>query len=462
MLLLPIYFLLCKWYNKNAKTIIITEREETMKKFALLIAVFVLAAVCLVSCNFPTFGTGGSTTDKDDDGNYIYKAESDLYFVYDPAVLTEKQIHEITEFFFAENIYITPKSKDDEPAKHEFIIGDVGRELSNTAYQNLERIDVKNELDVRFCFYSDGSSLALAYDEDYEGYAYKLAVEYLKKNLIKEELKLSKGVVYSDCVDLYTYLEDEDAKAYTEYWKKVSDTVGEGRPELVNALKALYGLYDGEALITWIANLYDPDICVCKGYYGDEVCANTQWCHTGGFYFSNSGRDSFGFLPDVESTTQALNFINSCGVAIGVGGKYKDVISDEMAENIINFAYNLQDPDGYFYHPQWGKAIGPSRRGRDLTWAVSILDNYGKSTRYPTIKDPGVDLTAAPLTEKLGSSYVSAVSKVVLVESETLIPEHLSTPENFKKWLEEELNFGKNGKDGASYSGGSTLSAQKD
>ena len=43
------------------------------------------------------------------------------------------------------------------------------------------------------------------------------------------------------------------------------------KKEIIEALKDLFTIYD-EGLIRWMANLYDPDICVCNELYGKSEC----------------------------------------------------------------------------------------------------------------------------------------------------------------------------------------------
>ena len=144
----------------------------------------------------------------------------------------------------------------------------------------------------------------------------------------------------------------------------VKDKLGEGA---CDAMRELYSLYD-ERLYLWLAKLWDPTV--------------------GGFYYSNSARDTEGFLPDVESTAQALGFISSSGLITGRGSYYPEAITDLMKEKLLGFALSLQDAeDGYFYHPQWGKKVFASRRGRDLGWATSIIRNLGEVPRYPSPLD---------------------------------------------------------------------------
>lgn len=164
------------------------------------------------------------------------------------------------------------------------------------------------------------------------------------------------------------------------------DVIGEKGAE---ALKYLYDMFD-ERIYLWLADLWEPEI--------------------GAFYFSNSGRDTDGFLPDIESTVQALRYIDGSGL-----NAYKyEKMDEKIKQPVVRFARSLQDPDGYFYHPQWGKDIVVSRRGRDLGWATGIIKDYGGTTIYPTPLDKNDD-----------------------GEKSALLPDHLQSVDNFKKYLSE-------------------------
>jgi len=125
---------------------------------------------------------------------------------------------------------------------------------------------------------------------------------------------------------------------------------GNGK-EVVSALKELYSLWD-ERLYLWLASLYDPKI--------------------GGFYFSACARDNEPFLPDIESTSQAVTML--CELGMIESGRD---LPEEMRAQMGQFLLNCFDAeDGYFYHPQWGKNIIAARRGRDLMWARGMMRTY--------------------------------------------------------------------------------------
>ncbi len=151
-------------------------------------------------------------------------------------------------------------------------------------------------------------------------------------------------------------LREADKALSAEQWARVSERLGE---DAVEALREHYALFD-ERFYLWLADLYDPA--------------------TGGFYYSTSARDTDGYLPDIESTVQALAFLTNSGMTASCGGHWKYLFPVEMEDKLLEFARSLQSPeDGYFYHPQWeGMTYPPSRLARDAGWATQVFDNYYK------------------------------------------------------------------------------------
>ena len=176
------------------------------------------------------------------------------------------------------------------------------------------------------------------------------------------------------------------------YWQKLESVIG---AESTAAMKEIYALYTDE-LVDWFASLYDVQ--------------------TGGYYYSESARDNEGFLPDAESTSQALRILSDCGAIIKYGNNYAKALPTEMAEQIIDFVYNLQDKNGYFYHPQWSKDLvnqKTSRRSRDLGHCTGILSKFGVKPKYTPANQTATEDMAyiAPLTTPLGNSSAIAVSR---------------------------------------------------
>ncbi|MBO5101186.1 MAG: hypothetical protein J6C39_01480 [Clostridia bacterium] len=182
--------------------------------------------------------------------------------------------------------------------------------------------------------------------------------------------------------------------------------------EATDALRDLYKLYD-EGIYVWMANLWDKDM--------------------GGFYFSNSARDTAGYFPDLESTLQVLDNISWSGAMDGYKNpdkpnikNYANALSAETKAKIVEFVNGMQNSeDGFFYHPQWGKSITNSRRGRDLNWATYLLSNFEVKPLYDTPSGVKGSLGAPLSSMKKDSAKGSSQS----------LPPFLRSIDNFKKFL---------------------------
>lgn len=412
-----------------------------MKKIsAFLICLLLVIGLC--SCktgknsgsNANNAGNNNQNTDEESN-NLFYSSDREIQIVFEKG--KSESANAVCEAVFALSGK-TPALCDENSAvsEGEIVLGECNRDISKKAYSLLKSRVEKDEYDSGYLVYSDGKSLSLAYFGRAEEYLSDEAVEILIERFVFEDFVISEGVLYYCGFDLLEHLAKEDEKDAEEKWQSFSDKYGE---DLAVALRQLYSCYD-DNIVDWLANLYDADI--------------------GGFYFSNSARNFKGFLPDLESTVQALGFITNSGMAKSYDGSqsYADAIPEEMGEQIIRFVKGLQHPNGYFYHPQWGRELTDSRlsrRGRDLTWATNILREFGVSPIYDTpngVKGSGVEPTAG-VTAPLSASKVSSVSKVILVSSD-YIPEHLLNKTNFEKYL-SSLNLTTD-----SYTVGNELSSQ--
>lgn len=161
---------------------------------------------------------------------------------------------------------------------------------------------------------------------------------------------------------------------YEDRWLAIRDEInkrGANGNKIVEALQDYYSVFEDKALI-WLGSLFDPDI--------------------GGFYYSESARDNefityngvdYPLLPDIESTSQATNFLQRNEI-------FKDWMDFPlwMRKKMEKFICERQDPEtGFFYHPQWPKEFTdskPSRRGRDSWWALSMAEKYQFKLPYPT------------------------------------------------------------------------------
>ena len=209
--------------------------------------------------------------------------------------------------------------------------------------------------------------------------------------------------------------------------------------DAADALRAHFATYS-DRFYKWLARLYDPSV--------------------GGFYFNDIARDTDGYLPDVESTKQAMVFFRLTGLT----SDYPSLVEAYpawMRRQVCDWVRGLQDPeDGYFYHPQWGKNIVSSRQGRDLDWATATLTDFGEMPIWdaPTGHrgEKGAPCGAKAVTEDGNSGSPVAV-----------YPERLRTLDAWRRYLICELNENESPDDETpnairtkSYSIGNTISSQ--
>ena len=417
-----------------------------MKKFLSIITLLLLLAL-LVSCggtedgdgsgtgNGGTGDTGNTPTPGDTVENFVWDEDSELYLIRNSSSVTAKVvnnlINKITEIRGVRPVLRTDSAGD---FTHELVIGPSEKTVAKRAARELELL-IREDSDLRgYVIYTNGQSVAVAFSDDIDGYAMNLAITDLIENVLTEKTYApGAGVISSDYYYYSKYVAEKEAaelKTRWDYLEKLiaKDDGAEVAAAIVSSLKNLYSIYD-DNMVDWLANLYDPGI--------------------GGFYYSNSARDNRGFLPDVESTIEALTFLDGSGMTEKRGGNYANVLPEKVKAKIAEFVQSLQDPnDGYFYHPQWGKSITSSRQGRDLSSATRILNALGYKPLYklPT------DTSSASLTASIrdtGAAY--AVSRITLAASLDNAPERFRSEENYRKYL-AGLDLSKN-----SYSIGNEL-----
>ncbi len=310
------------------------------------------------------------------------------------------------------------KRDSDEKTGHEILLGNTTRQLSSRAYNYLETLTYEDGI-IGYTVYSDGESIAVAYNsvESLELAIEALTDSCLSKNYGKDTV--ASGVLLEWSYELNTLYDERDAVIMNERWAKLEEEVtkaGYDGKGTVNALKKLYSLYSDKVYL-WMADLWDPV--------------------TGGFYYSNSGRNTVGFAPDIESTMQVLNFIRYSGMNGDL-----NTLPESMKKSIIEFIKSCQSAeDGYFYHPQWAdKEITDERRGRDQSWSLEILKIFGEKPLYTTggvegsIGAPGVSPTSH-LTSRFTRGYSAEMSRVVATAA-TL--DHLKSEEAFREYLDSQ------------------------
>lgn len=413
-----------------------------MKKKLLSAVSILLLTAMLASCSFfkkdKNDGQKGDNASDTSTGNMVWKSGDSINILAaagaDPDVVNEifAKVADSTK------TAPTLKALDSEVGERELLIGNTGRKISENAYEKLERLEEKEKYDSRWLIYREGGSIAIVYDEDDEDVALNYAAEYFLKHCIASNgVCADDGVIAGNVFNLKAHYQAIDDAETDKKWSELEKTTS---AELVDAMKDLYGMYSDE-MILWLADLYDPSI--------------------GGFYFSNSARDTVGYLPDGDSTYQVLALLSGSGAFTD-----KDQIPAHIQDQIVTWIKGLQNSNGYFYHPQWGVAltdIQESRRSRDLARCVSVLKMFGAKPTYDTptgVKGDGILADGTPvayyiLEQPLSSNVVSAVSKVIAVESSSVaIPAHLNDKESFEKWLASK-NINKD-----SYSVGSGIVAQ--
>ena len=322
-------------------------------KILSLILLLILSLTFVVSCSFDLSGLMGSGNndegekpdteeeekEEEEKENLIYNSSSELCIITDPNL----DNHYVSDF--VSNLVSTRLNKvdfaapDADPYKHEIVIGNVDREISKTAMNRFDRYEKNTDDEYVFVVYSDGSSIAVVWEEDDDGVVEEYALKYFYENYLTDELIKRPGadIQAIDVLEDHYRKIDEEYKA--EKWAQFEAKYGK---EITDAYKRLYSIYSPDC-ITWLANLYDHDICVCVDLYGEEECSHTKYCGTGGWYYSNSARDTAGYLPDAESTNQALNFLVSAGLAYNRGGSYLNVITEDMKRQISDFIYALDN-----------------------------------------------------------------------------------------------------------------------
>ena len=421
-------------------------KEKTaleLKKTLVLCAALLIAICSLFSCTI-------NETDKDpsqSDGNLNTVIDGNCIWgkgIAPGIVLDEYSAEnlDVDDWIYKlyNNCEVYPKLLSDaaEATEHEIVIGDVKRSIAKKAYNQLEA--VLNEFGDSgadgWVIYTNGNSVAIAYNGHL---AFAEAIKHFNDNYInRSSLVLDAGVLASDAFDTEEYVDEARATRRETELNALVPEIGE---ETVAALKSLFSLYTDD-LYKWMVDLYDKDI--------------------GGFYFCNSGRNTIGYLPDIQNTAQAIRFLTSSGLTQGYKTT-REAVPEEIGKKILEYAMGLQSPeDGYFYHPQWGADVTTSRLGRDLGWATDMIGTFGGKPLYDapngvegTLGAPVQNASASQLTARLSTQKVAAVSKIVAVSNASL-PSYLKSIDAWDTYI-KELNIPYN-----SYHAGNTLAAQHD
>lgn len=345
--------------------------------------------------------------------------------------------------------------------EREIVVGDTKRDISSKAKEMLEaemaviRAEYESEgkydkLLGGFAIYAEGQTVAIVWTDDARA---QMAVDYFVENYITDDtFALNEGyfemVCHDEADDIIKLQKENQAAA----WDKAKEMYSS---DTIAALEAHLDLFD-ERFYLWLADLYEPEATNLEG----KVIG-------GGFYYSNSARDNESYagvalLPDLESTSQVLSFLDNSGMIKSL--EYSKVLPEKMREQMISFARALQSSkDGYFYHPQWGTNITTSRRSRDCSWGATILSRLGAKPYWNTPSGtsglygaPGASASAMSLTLPLSYSEERAISLAVAASDVWTGADQLSTLTKWETYLNNAtLTIKYN-----SYSIGNTLSSQ--
>ena len=298
-----------------------------------------------------------------------------------------------------------------------YINGDLAAESSN----------YYSELELERASFGD-VTITIARDTEIDFFMKDLTYKQMKERAFTEtsENKLSRADKYTD------FYQRE------RLWSLV---IGEkGAKALRESSERLFG----EDIYEWLAALYDPA--------------------SGVFYYSNSARDNFGYLPSIDNLGQGVNILFS----LGLGASGPEMLSPEHKARVAAWAGLYHSGrDGYFYHPQWGSGASDSRRGRDLTSLIALFTNYGEG-RF-LFSDANYRLsggtqgnvgTVKPITYLLsGASPAEAASRVLnsaVTASKVKSVAHLDSPSALESYLDGLWTR----YNGDSYQAGSTVASQ--
>ena len=413
-----------------------------MKRWLTLTVIAALTLLIFSSCRIKT-DKNNANTDTPGDSNIVYdnntfpaivkaKAASEEEATVDPDLMLD------FSYKYQDAIGIYPILRDDtsEAGKNEIVLGDTSRDITKKALAILQSrmnraISESNderqaETDtVGYAIYSEGGSVAIVWTcetiIDYEPlWSLKLlqseALNYFAENFFGgSSLALEDGYTKVKVFSMTSFLAERAEKIKEEKWEELEARLPENKSEeIINALKILYTTYDTDKLISYFANLYDPD--------------------TGAWYASNSARDTDGYLPTIEETWYGLGFSALLGAGELYDGDWAKALPDYIIDKAAKWLLGLQDENGFFYHPQWPKEYieengFESRLNRDTNSAKSMLSIMGVKPKYNLPSS----VSKYGLPGKLDdTSSVMAVSKVVVTNGTS---SRFSSAENFKKYL---------------------------
>ncbi|UJF33923.1 hypothetical protein [Paenibacillus hexagrammi] len=141
-----------------------------------------------------------------------------------------------------------------------------------------------------------------------------------------------------------------------------------------------------EGFFPWLAGQYDPA--------------------SGGFYYARSSRTISGLMPDIESTAQALNILERCGLL--------GAMPAEMKKRMVQFFQNKQDPaTGYFYDANAHMRDDEVMVARAISYSTGALRKLGSQPLY----ELPYDAAEAPAYMESPDTYIAWLRSVDLSNS---------------------------------------------
>ena len=422
-----------------------------MKKLILLLTLLV-TVIFITACDFkislkPQNPSNDGTTPGDEtppEEFTVYSSEVKVSLIVGEDKATDDDVrgyntlrNAISEllpggFFIKSDVYAR---SEENPS--EIVVGHTSRKISNLAYKYLSDKGTLPEGYSHFVIYCYEGAVAIAADGKY---AMDAAIDYFLDDIVSGETEL---ILDYDFVDYVTVsivsheakvnakLDAEEEAALLLRWTALEEKIGK---DAADAVKKLYDYY-GKDWLTWLANLYDPE--------------------TGCFYYANSARDNEGFLVDCESTEQALSMLLQLGLFRHFNNSWQEALPADMRAKCLAYIQDMQsEDDGYFYHPQWGTAIGDSRKGRDLSSCLSLIRRMGGTPLYRTPAERIASGTASPVSLVITAFMAGDEHKSSVILSDSALPSHLQSPQALIDYI-DSLNVRNN-----FYSIGHILSSQ--
>ena len=326
----------------------------------------------------------------------------------------------------------------DADADLNIVIGESESSASRAAYARLDAVrSPRMYSEAKYAIAARSGVVAIAYDRNEYTSLQSIsfaADDFVSAFRMEKDMLVAADFVSDYEIDLIEIQKRRDVDFEEAQWaallelacKKYGEEQGAA---ITEAFKTYYSMRS-DNLIVWYANLYDPGV--------------------GGFYAGNSGKKYDGFLPLLETTGQLLGHLSSMDVFSVKGDSTRKALPEVIKAQIIYYLKSCQDPNGYFYNPQLGKAATDSalvRRGRDLSRVTSLLSTLGSAPTYNTPTGQKGDGISADefwastglsdeykpyvptsyedyerhlesLTLELGADMASAVSSVLLTSGE--------------------------------------------